>query len=211
MGGDIAYAARRRQLCVIPPGEGHGRWTGVVIAVDDRPDLAQHASGHDLPGPADDRDIPCPERHVVGQPGVAVGGPHLASLPHVHPNRLLAEHMLAPRRAGHDDLMMERVGRGDQHKVNVRVIDDLPPVVCDKVRAVLARRCLERISASRAQRHDPGVVLRFADLAPVGCGDVAGRAYYPDPEPLHVSLRSSASHGMGLTSKVARPGGKAAG
>ena len=62
-------------------------------------------------------------------------------------------------RALQDRLVMQRVGCGDQHQVDVRMLNHLTPLGGDQIGAVDAAGLFQQILAARAQGDD-GRVLR---------------------------------------------------
>ena len=177
---DIRDAPRRRQRGIVPPREGHGSRTRILPAVDNRSDVAQRARIDNLFGSQEQRLTPRPERHEMGQSRLAVRLPHLVRLGYVHAYRLIAKHVLPVLCARHHGFMVQRVGSRHDDEVDIRVIDDLTPVIRDEITAILLCRRLQPLTVSSAQRDDCRVLFCFAYLLSVRRPDKSGGANHPN-------------------------------
>ena len=115
------------------------------------------------------------------QAGISVRRPHFVGFGGVHTDRFFAEQMFTSIGTSHHGLVMQRVRRGDDDEVDVRVLYHLAPVAGQQLRAVLLACPLEQFAAAGAQR-DNVCSGSLADLRTVRGADVAGGPDHADVE-----------------------------
>ena len=164
---DIRDAPRRRQRGIVPPRERHGRRPRILPAVDNRSDITQRPRIDNRFAPQEQRLAPRPERHEMGQSRLAVRLPHLVRLGDVHAYRLVAEHVLPVLCARHHRVIVQRVRSRHDDEIDIRMINDLTPIIRDKITAILRCCRLEPLSVPSAQRDNRRILASFAYLLSV--------------------------------------------
>ena len=91
-------------------------------------DLPQLASRDEVAGVLDDRRVPVVEPHRRADAGGRSGRGDLSGLGRKPPQGLLAPEVLAGLGGGDRHLAMHEVRRGDADGIDLRVLEDLPPV-----------------------------------------------------------------------------------
>ena len=84
------------------------------------------------------------------QPGVPVRRPHLVGLGGVDADRFFAEQVFSGLGAGHHRLVMQRIRRGDDDKVDILMTDNLTPVIGQQPGAILLPRLIKQITPTGA-------------------------------------------------------------
>ena len=178
---DVGDAAGRRQAGIIAPREWHVVRAWIVPAIDHAANVAQQAGLKHLAGSHERLAVTRPKRHVVHQPGIAVGGPHLVGLVDIHADRFFAEQMFTGIGTSHHGLVMQCVRRGDDNEIHIRMLHNLTPVIGQQLGTVLLPCPIKQFTPASTQRNNV-CTGSLADLRTVRCADVAGGPNHADVE-----------------------------
>ena len=140
-------------------------------------DLAEPAFVDELLGERDRGDAAVVVPDHVRHTGLLDGRDHLAPLDRVHRQRLLAEDRLLVRRGRERDLPVQVVRSADVDHVDVRPLDQLPPVGLGRLVAPLVGELLDLggVAGARGLQHD--LVFRREELADLLVGVRVGAAH----------------------------------
>ena len=133
MGGDVPQGPRAGNVLLEPPGQGRGGVGGPALEVGAPhvEELPERALVDELLGQVDGWHPPVLVGvHVDDAPGIGLlgGFRHGLGVLQCGGDGLLAEHVLSGVQGGNGDLGVGVVGRAHAHHVDLRVVDDVPPV-----------------------------------------------------------------------------------
>ena len=124
-------------------------------------DAAEPAFVDELLGERDGRHAAVVVPHRVRHARLLDGGDHLLPLGRVHRQRLLAEDHLAGLGRGDRDVVVQVVRHADVDRVDVRALDQLPPIGFDRRVAPRVGKLLGLLRIARTQR--PAAPARTRD------------------------------------------------
>ena len=114
---------------------------------------------------------------------------HLQRIRRQRGQRLFAMHMLACRDGRQRHLLVERVGGGDVHHVDLGVLDQGPPVIGGVGEAELRRRPLRSLDGDIGQRVHPEPDRQVEDPRRGGIGKGVGHAHEARADQADIEFR----------------------